>query len=213
MVRGSRSLSLNEVSIIDYGLGNLRSVENALRAIGAPYRFVRDAGQIKEAGRLLLPGVGTFPAGMRNLRATGLIDAIREAAAQGTPVLGICLGMQLLVSRGDEGEGAEGLDLIPGLVQRFTPSAEVRIPHMGFNEAEVLSFDPLFANIKNGSDFYFVHSYHVVVEAEENAIAMSTHGQPFVAAIRHGNVFGTQFHPEKSQSQGLQLLRNFCAFE
>lgn len=206
-------MSPSEVCVIDYGLGNLRSVENGLRAIGAACRFVRTPAQVASAGRLLLPGVGSFNAGMRNLRESGLADAIRNAAGKGMPLLGICLGMQLLVSRGDEGGEAAGLGLIRGEVRRFAALPDLRIPHMGFNEVEVLARSPLFDDIADRSDFYFVHSYHVIVADVADSLATATHGERFLAAIRRGNVFGTQFHPEKSQSQGLQLLKNFCKVE
>jgi len=205
-------LSQTKVGIIDYGMGNLCSVENAFRAIGVKYCFVRTPEVINSVDRLLLPGVGSFNAGMLNLTENGLAEAIRIVVAKGTPLLGICLGMQLLVSHGDEGGLAVGLGLIPGKVCEFIPYDGLRIPHMGFNEVDVVSSSHLFGDIANKSDFYFVHGYHVKVEDSNDIIAVSTHGNKFVAAIGHGNVFGTQFHPEKSQSQGLQLLKNFCAF-
>ena len=204
-------MSRNEVCVVDYGLGNLRSVENGLHAAGVACRFVRTPEEVCSAGRLLLPGVGAFNAGMRNLRKDGLGQAIREAVAKGTPLLGICLGMQLLVSRGDEGGMTEGLDLIPGEIRLFGEVPELRIPHMGFNEVEISFESPLFNNINNRSDFYFVHSFHAVVADKKNEIASATYGERFSAVIGMGHVIGTQFHPEKSQSQGLQLLKNFCA--
>ena len=203
-------MSLNEVCVINYGLGNLRSVENGLSAVGASVRIVSAPEEIEAAGRLLLPGVGSFSVGMKNLMESGLAEAICAAAKKGTPLLGICLGMQLLASRGDEGGEAEGLGLIPGTVKRLAAAPGLRIPHMGFNEVFPLTASPLFESIAHGSDFYFVHSYHVTVERPEDALASATHGEKFMAAIRRDNVFGTQFHPEKSQSQGLQLLKNFC---
>jgi glutamine amidotransferase len=205
-------LSRSEVCVINYGLGNLRSVENGLRAVGASVRVVRTPDEVTHAARLILPGVGSFNEGMRNLRDSGLAEAICSAAKQGTPLLGICLGMQLLASHGDEGGNTQGLGLIPGRVKRFVATPALRIPHMGFNEVFPLKASPLFKAVTDGSDFYFVHSYHVVVDHAQDGLAHANYGEPFMAAIHRDNVFGTQFHPEKSQSQGLQLLENFCAF-
>lgn len=204
-------MSLNEVSVIDYGLGNLRSVENALNAIGVSHGYARRPDEVKSAKRLILPGVGSFRAGMENLTKSGLADSILAAGGSGTPILGICLGMQLLVSRGEEGGVSNGLGLIPGTVKRFDLTEGFQVPHMGFNEVNIASPCPLFEGISDGSHFYFVHSYHVVVQDQSDVLAVSEHGYLFSSVIRHANVFGTQFHPEKSQSQGLQLLKNFCA--
>lgn len=205
-------MRLSEVCVINYGLGNLRSVENALRAVGASVRVVHTPEEVSSADRLILPGVGSFNEGMRNLRDSGLAEAICSAAQSGTPLLGICLGMQLLASHGEEGGNSSGLGLIPGVVKRFANDADLRIPHMGFNEVFPLKTCPLFDEVADGSDFYFVHSYHVVVDDLNDGLASARYGEPFMAAIHRANVFGTQFHPEKSQSQGLQLLKNFCLF-
>jgi glutamine amidotransferase len=211
MVFGSQLLRCNEVCIIDYGLGNLRSVENAFKAIGASARLVSRPDEILSAGRLLLPGVGSFNMGMKNLRERGLVEAICSAAKNGTPLLGICLGMQLLASSGDEGGNTQGLGLIPGRVKRLSPGARLRVPHIGFNEVLPISPSILFESISDGSDFYFVHSYCMNVDHQEDILAYGEYGEKLIVAIRRGNVYGTQFHPEKSQSQGLQLLKNFCA--
>jgi glutamine amidotransferase len=203
-------LNPNEVSIIDYGLGNLRSVENGLKAIGAATRLVRNPDDVFSAKRLILPGVGSFNEGMKNLRDSGMAESICAAVQGGTPLLGICLGMQLLASYGEEGGGTAGLGLIPGVVKRLSDDAGLRVPHMGFNEVYTMSRSPLFDSVNDGSDFYFVHSYHVVVDHKEDGLAQTKYGENFMAAIHRGKVYGTQFHPEKSQGQGLQLLKNFC---
>ncbi len=203
-------MSTSEVVVVDYGLGNLRSVENALAAIGAPYRFARNASEVRAAPKLLLPGVGAYRVGMQNLEQAGLADAIRAVAAEGIFVLGICLGMQLLLDEGDEGGYAKGLGLIPGKVRKIEPAQGLRIPHMGFNEVRIAYGSPLLADIPDSSDFYFVHSYHAVVAEERDTLATTVHGGEFASVIGRGNVFGTQFHPEKSQGQGLKLLKNFC---
>jgi imidazole glycerol-phosphate synthase subunit HisH len=203
-------LSTSEVFIVDYGLGNLRSVENALAAVGVAYRFAKSASDVLSAPKLLLPGVGAFRVGMENLDRSGLADAIRTAAGDAVPILGICLGMQLLLDEGSESGYVKGLGLIPGKVQRFEPAEDLRIPHMGFNEVRFAHASPLFADIPDGSDFYFVHSYHAVVADEKDALATTDYGGQFASVIGRGNVFGTQFHPEKSQSQGLKLLKNYC---
>ena len=210
MASGSRTLSISEVVVVDYGVGNLRSVENALAAIGAPYRFAKSASDVRSASKVLLPGVGAYRVGMQNLERSGLTDAIRAVAADGIFVLGICLGMQLLLDEGDEGGHAKGLGLIPGKVRKIEPEPGLRIPHMGFNEVRIAQASPLLAGIPDCSDFYFVHSYHAAVADEKDVLATTIHGVEFASVIGRGNVFGTQFHPEKSQSQGRKLLKNFC---
>jgi glutamine amidotransferase len=201
------------ISIIDYGMGNIRSIENALAFIGMPYRLIRERNEVRESERLILPGVGSFKSAMSNLIKSGVADAITDAATCGAPLLGICLGMQLLFDRSEEGGHCDGLGLIHGSVRRFEPRVGLQIPHMGFNEVRAKRTSPLFNGIVDRSDFYFVHSYHVVVDEETDVLAVTTHGSSFTAAVGRGNIFGTQFHPEKSQSQGLQLLRNFCGFQ
>lgn len=212
MASGSQILSINEVCVINYGLGNLRSIENGLRAVGVSVRIVDTPEDVIRADRLILPGVGSFNEAMKNLRDSGIAEVICSTAKRGTPLLGICLGMQLLASHGEEGGNTQGLGLIPGIVKRLSVDAPLRTPHMGFNEVFPLKASPLFEEVPDGSDFYFVHSYHMVVDDANDGLASASYGSPFMAAVHRGNVFGTQFHPEKSQSQGLQLLRNFCTF-
>ena len=198
-----------QVSIVDYGLGNLGSVESALRAVGASVRVVNTPSHIRDSHRLVLPGVGSFRAGALGLTNLGLEEALLDVAGKGVPILGICLGMQLLATYGVEGGRAEGLGLIPGKVTPFNTDSGLRIPHMGFNEVSYIEQSLLFNSIPERSDFYFVHSYHFVLDNPGNLIGQSTYGMPFTAAVQQNNVMGTQFHPEKSQGQGLRLLYNF----
>lgn len=203
-------MSISEVVVIDYGVGNLRSVENALVAVGAPYRFAKSACDVRSASKLLLPGVGAYRVGMQNLERLGFADAIRVVAADGIFVLGICLGMQLLLDEGDEGGYTKGLGLIPGKVRKIEPQPGLRLPHIGFNEVRIAHPSLLLEGIPDYSDFYFVHSYHAAAADEMDVLGTTIHGVEFVSVIERGNVFGTQFHPEKSQSQGLKLIKNFC---
>lgn len=209
MAYGSPHLSVPNISIVDYGLGNLQSIKNALEAIGVTYSIVSSETAVASASKLLLPGVGTFRVGMENLHRLGLVCAIRKSAAEGVPILGICLGMQLLHEEGDEGGRELGLGLIPGRVKKLRAENGVRIPHMGFNEVNQVNASPLFNGIPDKTDFYFVHTYHAAVSSERDIIAKTSHGVDFVSAVACGNIFGTQFHPEKSQGQGLRLLMNF----
>lgn len=200
---------MSSVSIIDYGMGNLRSVENALDFLGVAYRLINHPSDVSSADKLILPGVGAFQQAISNLEQSGLAAATVSAAKRGTPLLGICLGMQLLADSGEEHGFAAGLGLIRGTVKLLAPGPGLRIPHMGFNEVEQVQTNVLFDGIENGSHFYFAHSYYM--ECSDGVVTgVATHGVPFAAAVANGNVFGTQFHPEKSQSHGLRLLRNFC---
>ena len=197
------------IAIIDYGMGNLRSVENALDFIGAKHVLVRDPAGVAAADKVILPGVGAFQQAMASLARLGLADAVRSAASGGKPLLGICLGMQLLAETGEEGGLCPGLGLVSGTVRRLDPGPALRVPHMGFNEVELASVSALFEGIEDGSHFYFAHSYYLACP-DEVVIARATHGRRFAAAVANGNVLGAQFHPEKSQSHGLRLLQNFC---
>jgi glutamine amidotransferase len=198
------------ISIIDYGMGNVRSVENALDFLGYGNLVVQTPGEILASEKLILPGVGSFTEAMDNLARLGLVDAIRGAAGRGTPLLGICLGMQLLAEHGDEGGRREGLGIIGGTTKRLeTGDPRLKVPHMGFNEVKYARTSDLFAGIADESHFYFAHSYVLECPAED-VTAVAVHGSPFTAAVERGQVGGTQFHPEKSQTHGLTLLRNFC---
>ncbi len=195
-------------TIVDYGMGNLRSVERALAAVGGPSRISGDPEVVRKSERLILPGVGAFGDAMQNLKRAGLDDAILEAADGGTPLLGLCLGLQLLFCGSEEFGIHEGLGLIPGSVRRFEETG-LRVPHVGWNQLQDIRSDPLLANIAEGSYFYFVHSYYVVAENDSDVLCRTEYGRRFCSVARRGNVRGAQFHPEKSQEAGRRLLRNF----
>lgn len=196
------------VSVIGYGLGNLGSVLNMLRRIGDDPRTATTPEEIAASERLLLPGIGAFDTGMRLLREAGLIDPIREFAASGRPVFGICLGMQLLLDSSEEG-AEQGLGLIPGTSRKFDEASGLRIPHVGWNTVEPARADPLVADLPDESRFYFVHSYHVVPESSDAILGVTDYGTPFASMIRSDNVMGAQYHPEKSHAFGMKVLRNF----
>lgn len=192
------------IGIIDYGMGNLRSVLKALEFLGGQGAVCPDAASLDGCEKLILPGVGSFGAGMRNLRAAGLDEYVRRRAADGTPVLGICLGMQFLLEESEEEGLFQGLGLVKGRVVPFT---EGKIPHMGWNAVEEMR-GPLFDGIPSGTQFYFVHSYFADT-AEEYTLGKTEYYRTFASAVGKNNVFGVQFHPEKSGAAGLQLLRNY----
>jgi imidazole glycerol-phosphate synthase subunit HisH len=198
------------VSIVSYGLGNLGSVANMLKRVGAESRLVSTPEQILDSDRLLLPGIGAFDTGMRLLDEQDLTPAIKEFAASGRPVFGICLGMQLLLDSSEEGE-AGGLGLIPGRSLRFQEAPDVRVPHMGWNYVEARTPDPLVADLPEESRFYFVHTYRVVPDDDADVLAVTQYGVSFASMIRSGNVMGAQFHPEKSHAFGKQILKNFAS--
>jgi glutamine amidotransferase len=198
------------VVIVDYGVCNLDSVRRALEECGASVEVSGDPAALARADRIVLPGVGAFPVGMRNLADRGLDEALVREAEAGAPVLGICLGMQLLATTGTEAGGAEGLGLVPAVVERLEPvDAERRIPHVGWNEVTAVEGHPLFAGIEPGTDFYFVHSYRMRCEDPSSEAATTPYMGGFTSAVSRGTVHGVQFHPEKSQAAGFALLRNF----
>jgi len=204
---------MNLVVIVDYGMCNLDSVRRAVEECGGRAIISDGPRDIKAADRIILPGVGAFPDAIRNIKQRGLDEILREQAVEKEiPLLGICLGMQLLASRGWEIQETEGLGLVPGEVRRLEPSGDdTRIPHIGWNEVHPRRDSPLFNGIPAGKDFYFVHSYCLYPENEEDVIGLTPYGQGFVSAVQHGSVFGVQFHPEKSQRVGFQVLKNFLA--
>ncbi|MFH0754949.1 MAG: imidazole glycerol phosphate synthase subunit HisH [Candidatus Omnitrophota bacterium] len=196
------------VTIIDMGLGNVNSVHRALKHLNVPNRVSADVADIEQASKLIFPGVGNFFEVSKRLFATGMVDVIREQVlVKKKPLLGICLGMQLLASYGEEGGESRGLDLIKARVKRLkSEGLGLRLPHVGWND--VSSPMPLFSNIESNACFYFVHSYAMVLE-ERVESAACYYGEDFICAVKKGNVVGVQFHPEKSQGPGIQLLKNF----
>jgi glutamine amidotransferase len=192
-------------------MGNLASVRRALEECGATVEVSASPAALEAARHIILPGVGAFADGMSALRRHGWIGPLRQAAlVRGIPLLGVCLGMQLLADRGTEGGATEGLGLIPGRVERLTPAdPDERIPHVGWNEVHQRRPSFLWYEIRDGSDFYFVHSYHFVPADDAHILGTTPYCGRFVSAVGHSGVVGTQFHPEKSQASGLQLLRNF----
>jgi len=204
---------MKTVAIVDYGMGNLDSVARAVEECDGTSRVARDARELAGASHIILPGVGAFPDAMRNLRARSLDAALAEQAlTRHVPFLGICLGMQLLATRGWEGQLTDGLGWIGGEVRRLEPAGEdTRIPHIGWNEVVWLRECPLFRGIPSGKDFYFVHSYRFCPADPGHTLAHTPYGAGFVSAIGYGSVFGVQFHPEKSQKAGFHVLRNFLS--
>jgi glutamine amidotransferase len=199
------------IAIVDYGMGNLRSVQKALARVGADAQVTSDPACIASAEKVVLPGVGAFGDAMAELRSRDLVGAVREAIESGRPFLGICLGLQLLFDVGYEGGRHEGLGVLRGEVVRFDVPPEYKVPHMGWNQLHFRRAAPLLAGLPDGTYVYFVHSYHVV-PADAGVIAAETcYPNPFVSMVWRDNVQATQFHPEKSQAQGLAMLRNFAA--
>ena len=197
------------IAIIDYGVGNLRSVEKAFAAVGAQAVVTNDAGAIRAAEKLVLPGVGAFGECARQLRASRLDQLMLEAAAQNRPVLGLCVGLQLMFDEGHEFGVHQGLGLMRGRVVRF-PDDGPHVPQIGWNQIGNARPHPLLDGLSNGTYFYFVHSYHVIAEAEADVIAETEYGIRYPSVCAHGSVAGVQFHPEKSQDAGLRLLANFA---
>lgn len=198
------------VSIVSYGLGNLGSVVNMLKRVGTESRLVSTPEEILDSDRLLLPGIGAFDTGMRLLNEEGLTPSIKQFAATGKPLFGICLGMQLLLDGSEEGVES-GLGLIPGTSERFVEGPDLRVPHMGWNSVAPTRDDPLVADLEPDSRFYFVHSYKVVPTSDSDVLSTTGYGVPFASMIRSGNVMGAQFHPEKSHAFGMRVLTNFSA--
>ncbi len=199
-----------KITIIDYGLGNLRSIEKAFQYLGADVEISNQPSLIDSADALILPGVGAFRDAMMHFST--LERVVKDAVKEGKPLLGICLGMQMLASESEEGGLHKGLDIIPGRVIRF-PESELKVPHMGWNSLKIKKKIPLLKGIENGSYVYFVHSYHVSTDEKYKAV-LCDYGIEFPAVIANetGNVVGTQFHPEKSGAVGLKMLRNFVEF-
>jgi len=197
------------IAIIDYQMGNLRSVQKGFEKIGQEAQIVSDPQQLKRATKVVLPGVGAFGDAMKELTQRGFVDPLREWLEQDRPFLGICLGLQLLFDRSFEGGEHRGLGVLAGEVLRFDVPAPLKVPHMGWNELQLQKPAPILEGINSGDHLYFVHSYYVAPEDPEVVAVEADYGGPFCAMVWRGQLFATQFHPEKSQQVGLQILENF----
>ena len=202
------------IAIIDYGMGNLRSVQKGFERIGCEALVTADPKMVLEADKVVLPGVGAFPDCMRNLEQGGFVEPLLRVIREGRPFLGICLGLQLLFSESDEFGTHRGLGIIPGRVVRFPEGMAVageslKVPHMGWNQLSFKQRPAAYGGIEEGANFYFVHSFYVVPEDESVIATTTTYGIEFCSSICKDNIVATQFHPEKSQEKGLQILKNF----
>ncbi len=199
------------ITIVDYRMGNVGSIANMLKRAGVEAKLTSDVAEIEAADKLILPGVGAYDTGMTNLADLGLVEPLRrKVVEQKTPVLGICLGMQLLFERSEEGQ-LPGLGWLAGRCVKLVPGdPALKVPHMGWNEARPTRTDTLFADMADDAGYYFVHSYHVVCDDPADVLARTHHGLELVSAVQRDHVFGTQFHPEKSHKHGLRLLTAFA---
>lgn len=199
------------IAIIDYDAGNLKSVEKALVSLGEEVLVSRDSSAILQADKVILPGVGSFGDAMNNLDKFGLVDTIKKVTGNGTPFLGICLGLQLLFKESDETPGAEGLDILPGKILKIPAKDGFKIPHMGWNSLDIKPGARLFKGLEGNPYVYFVHSYYLKA-ADEGIVAATTEYTTHIhASVESGNVFACQFHPEKSSDVGLKILKNFAS--
>lgn len=199
------------IALIDYDAGNMKSVEKALQLLGQETVVTRDPDEIYRADGVILPGVGSFGDAMENLHRFGLVEVIRRVTEQGTPFLGICLGLQLLFESSEESPGVEGLGLLPGKILRIPAGEGRKIPHMGWNDITFPHPGRLFAGVAEHSYVYFVHSYYLKAEDPSIVTAVTRYGTGIHASVEKGNLFACQFHPEKSSDVGLQILKNFAA--
>lgn len=197
------------IAIIDYGMGNLRSVQKAFEHVGCQAVITQDPRVILSASHVVLPGVGAFGDAIRNLERAGLIDSIYRVVQDGRPFLGICLGLQLLFERSYEGGAFKGLALLPGEVKRLPEELNIKIPHMGWNELRYRA-NPIFEGLDDPCFVYFVHSYYVEPRVSEHVIGTTFYGMDITVAVNKDNIYGLQFHPEKSGAEGLKMLRNFA---
>jgi glutamine amidotransferase len=199
------------ITIVDYGMGNLGSIQNMLKHIEVPAQITGDAEVLDRATKILLPGVGAFDSAMQRIDSSGLRSVLdRKALEERIPILGICLGMQLMTCRSEEGS-LPGLGWIPATTRRFPQIPGLKVPHMGWNAVEAVHGSPLVAGLGADPRYYFVHSYYVCVNDRRDSLLTCRYGVTFDAVIAHGNLFGAQFHPEKSHKYGMTFLRNFAA--
>lgn len=201
------------IGILNIGMGNLRSVENAVYQNGFDPVLVHNAEGFDDLTHLIIPGVGNFGAAMPEIERRSLRQLIIDFVASGRPLLGACLGMQLMMAIGEEGEINQGLGLIAGRVTHLDLTGDLRVPHVGWNILNMHRAHPVFGGIKSGRDFYFVHSYAVHCDNDEDVLGTTDYGGPVTAVIGRGNIIGFQFHPEKSQVNGLKLIENFCMWD
>ena len=194
--------------IIDYNVGNLHNLKNALDFSGIENRLVKNPDKVKKADRILLPGVGAFAPAMDHLKKSGMLEALQEKFQSGTPMLGVCVGAQLLMDNSEEDGLHDGLGWIKGKVKRF--SHELKIPQIGWNSVKKQKNNLLFKHVSDEMYFYFVHSYHFELRNHDQVLGMTNYGYDFASVVCKENLWGVQFHPEKSQNAGLQLLKNFC---
>jgi glutamine amidotransferase len=198
------------IAIIDYGMGNLRSVEKGFLKAGVDARVIRDPKAVDDAGAIVLPGVGAFRDCMRNLEQASLMEPVLRAIRKGKPYLGICLGLQILFTESEEFGNYKGLDIFKGRVAKFR--VDLKVPHMGWNNVKILRRPPIFEGIKDESYFYFVHSFYVAPGDNDIVAGTTEYGLTFASMVWKDNIFATQFHPEKSQGTGLEILKNFGDF-
>lgn len=198
------------IAIVDYGMGNLRSVEKGFLKVGVEAKVVSEPGAVDNASAVVLPGVGAFRDCMKNLEEKSLIESIVRSIQKGKPYLGICLGLQVLFTESEEFGVYKGLDIFKGKVVRF--QIDLKVPHMGWNNVKLVKMPPIFEGIKDEAFFYFVHSFYVVSDSKDVIAATTDYGITFTSMVWKDNIFATQFHPEKSQETGLRLLRKFGDF-
>ncbi len=197
------------IAIIDYDAGNIKSVEKAIQSLGADCKLTRESAEIVTADKVVLPGVGAFGDAMNKLNEYGLVDTIHRVVDKGTPFLGICLGLQVMFEESEESPGVSGLGLMPGKVLKFSGKEGLKVPQIGWNSLTVKTGSRLLKDVYSGAYVYFVHSYYVDAEDKADVIATAEYGETADVAIEYGNIFGCQFHPEKSSSIGIKILNNF----